>query len=178
MNRKTFVFALSLVAIIMMASCAVKEPEQTDQLIADTSSVTEPTEAPEPTKNNGVISGAPSVSDEESNEYETQPETQPESQPESETEASEPAEDLPQATEGENQDAPESPTEATGVTTSYQEYMNMSADQQEAFISTFESMDAFMVWFNNAKAEYDSTDGAIDVGSGSVDLGTIPSGNG
>lgn len=178
MNKRFYVLALSLAVLIMLASCAVKDPEQTDNLIEDTSSATEPTEAPEPTKNNGVIIGAPSVSDEESNEYETQPETQPESQPESETEASEPAEDLPTATEGENHDNPESPTEATGVTTSYQEYMNMSADQQEAFISSFESMDAFMVWFNNAKAEYDSTDGAIDVGSGSVDLGDIPGGSG
>lgn len=169
MNRRFYVLTLSIAVLITLASCAAKDPEGTGSLMTAPSSITEPSDPPDPTKDNGVVAGAPDVSDED-------PDVD-ESQPELETEATDPTEDATIPTEDVDRDPSETSTEPTGGTTSYLEYMNMTADQQESFISSFESMDAFMVWFNNAKAEYDSTGGAIDVGSGSVDLGTVPGGN-
>lgn len=60
-----------------------------------------------------------------------------------------------------------------GVVTEYDEYMNMSADEQQAFIESFESMEAFMTWFNKAQEEENASDNSIEIGSGVIDMTQI-----
>ena len=76
-------------------------------------------------------------------------------------------------TVGSEQEGTTAPTQPEGSASAYKAYMDMSADEQAAFIASFDSIDAFMDWFNKAKAEYDSTEGSIDIGSGSIDLEDI-----
>ena len=56
---------------------------------------------------------------------------------------------------------------------SYEEYNNMTPAEQLAYYNQFPSMEAFVQWYNEAKAEYDKEHGAIDVGDGNIDLGDI-----
>lgn len=56
---------------------------------------------------------------------------------------------------------------------SYEEYTNMTPEEQLAYYNQFPSMEAFVQWYNEAKAEYDKEHGAIDVGDGDIDLGDI-----
>lgn len=56
---------------------------------------------------------------------------------------------------------------------SYETYSNMTPAEQMAFYNQFTSMEAFVQWYNEAKAEYDREHGAIDVGDGDIDLGDI-----
>lgn len=50
----------------------------------------------------------------------------------------------------------------------------MTPDQQVEYFNKFSSMEAFVQWYNEAKAAYDAEHGAIDIGGdGSVDLGDI-----
>ncbi|MBR4109313.1 MAG: hypothetical protein IKK41_03215 [Oscillospiraceae bacterium] len=51
----------------------------------------------------------------------------------------------------------------------YVVYNAMSADEQLAFINSFESIDAFFVWYNTAKEEYNNNLIEID-GSTPIDL--------
>lgn len=63
------------------------------------------------------------------------------------------------------------PSEDTEDELTYEEYMSLSAAEQKAYRDTFESIDAYFVWFNSAKAEYDAQNSGIDVGDGPIDLG-------
>lgn len=56
---------------------------------------------------------------------------------------------------------------------SYEVYNNMTPAEQMAYYNQFPSMEAFVQWYNEAKAEYDKAHGAIDVGDGDIDLGDI-----
>ena len=58
----------------------------------------------------------------------------------------------------------------------YVAYNAMSADEQLAFINSFESIDAFFVWYNAAKEEYNNNLIEID-GSTPIDLGEIVGSN-
>jgi len=54
-----------------------------------------------------------------------------------------------------------------------EEFQNMSAADQQAFMGTFENLDLFFAWYNQAKAEYEAANPPIDVGDGSVDIGDL-----
>lgn len=164
MHRRYYIVIAVLAALLCLAGCKEIVMVPTTVPTATTSAVTEPaTEATQPQETiigDGVISGV-DLEDEE----ETEP-TVPKKEEEEPKETTAPTEDQ----ESEETTAPTSPEESTQT---YKAYMDMSADEQAAFIASFESVDAFMSWFNKAKAEYDSTDGSIDIGSGSVDLEDI-----
>ena len=59
------------------------------------------------------------------------------------------------------------------MSTSYEEYEAMSGEEQTMFYYSFSSADAFVSWYNAAKAEYEANidreyigaDGVIDIGS-------------
>lgn len=50
----------------------------------------------------------------------------------------------------------------------YENYQNMSAEKQQKFIESFDSMEAFFVWLNDAQAEHEKHSNAIEVGSNTV----------
>lgn len=56
--------------------------------------------------------------------------------------------------------------------TEYEEYNNMSGEQQKEFYDSFESPEDFFSWYEQAKAEYDSTRNDIILdGSTNVEIG-------
>ena len=59
-----------------------------------------------------------------------------------------------------------------GVT--YSQYQAMSAAEQQEWFESFDSVEAFFAWYNNAKAVYDANDDSIIVdGNTSIDMGEI-----
>ncbi len=61
----------------------------------------------------------------------------------------------------------------------YEDYMNLDPDSQQAFFDSFASVQDFFAWFNAAKSEYEANDDSIIIdGNGSVDIGDIIGGNG
>lgn len=72
----------------------------------------------------------------------------------------------------ETQPAPTEPQEMD-----YAAYHAMSPAQQQAYMESFESMEAFFVWYENAKQEYEAANPPIDVGNGSIDMNEILNGN-
>ena len=55
----------------------------------------------------------------------------------------------------------------------------MTGAEQRAFQESFEDLDAFFAWFNAAKEAHEKENPSIEIGgSGEVDLGGLPSGNG
>lgn len=59
-----------------------------------------------------------------------------------------------------------------GVT--YSQYNAMSAEEQQAWFNSFESVEAFFEWYNNAKAVYEANDDSIIIdGNTSIDMGEI-----
>lgn len=94
-------------------------------------------------------------------------------------ESTEPTATTPDETEPEQTTAA---TEATEVTipanpkeVDYEEYMALSADQQEAFMESFDTMDDFVAWLKEAKKAYqEAQDDAIIVdGKTPIDMGEI-----
>lgn len=54
----------------------------------------------------------------------------------------------------------------------YERYVNMSGEEQAAYIQTFDSVPVFFDWLNTAKEAYETLHPDIEVGEdGSVDLG-------
>lgn len=98
-----------------------------------------------------------------------------------EPESTTPPATQPPATEAPD---PEEPTQGGGnnsgttTMTEYEKYHAMSPSEQQAFMESFESIDAFFVWYENAKAAHDAAKPPIDVGDGSIDLDNIAGGNG
>lgn len=67
-------------------------------------------------------------------------------------------------------DKDKSPAKPSGGS-EYEKYMAMSPEEQEAFFETFDSPEAFIKWFNNAKAKYESSNDSIVVEGGGIDIG-------
>lgn len=115
-------------------------------------------EIPDDTQPENVDPTVPaSTEPEETDPTVTDPATEPEAtdpvtEPEDPTEPTTPTE--PEATQ---------PPAGTGVT--YLEYYEMSADEQQLFIDSFGSLDAFFAWHTAAKEEYESGRTPIDGGN-------------
>lgn len=55
----------------------------------------------------------------------------------------------------------------------YEIYQSMSGREQKEYMESFDSIDAFFDWYNNAKEEYEANNKGIVVGGGSIDLGEL-----
>ena len=49
----------------------------------------------------------------------------------------------------------------------------MNSSEQQAFIKSFDSMDAFFKWYNAEKQKYDKENAGTELNGGSVDLGDL-----
>lgn len=59
-----------------------------------------------------------------------------------------------------------------GVT--YSQYQAMSATEQQAWFDSFDSVEAFFAWYNEAKAVHDANDDSIIIdGNTNIDMGEI-----
>ncbi|MBR3962989.1 MAG: hypothetical protein IKK14_05630 [Oscillospiraceae bacterium] len=58
----------------------------------------------------------------------------------------------------------------------YEEYMAMDGYEQEKYMKSFESIDAFFNWFNAAKDKYEEENPSIEIGDGPIDMEDIMNG--
>lgn len=170
---------LSLVSVAIIGCNDIKKP-------------TEPETDPLPTE----LTTLPGLTDntfgeEDFEETPTNPVTEPEEihpteKPVTPTEPTDPKEEETQPPVEETQpptkptdesQPPEMPTEPEQQLTEYEWYEALSPEEQVAYYETFESMEAFVKWYNAAKAEYDRLHPPIEGGDGEVDLGEITGGN-
>lgn len=179
MYKKMIALILTMVFSVALFACA-NNVQPTDPTDAEqpTETTSEPipgledydgdvnlddSEENEPT--DGTESTEAPVDPTEATEPETEPteETAPSEEVTEPTEETTPSEETVPPTEGDNQ--------GNATTTSYEAYLNMSGDQQLAFMQSFDSMEAFFAWLNAAKAEYEAQNPGVDVGDGNIDLG-------
>ena len=83
-------------------------------------------------------------------------------------------EEDPDASESpEEGEDPENPEDGDGVveekTLTYEEYINLTADEQEEFFYTFASLAEFKLWHKEAKAKYDAEHKPPEI-DGDIDL--------
>lgn len=161
MNSKQ-ILALTLVLVLLLTGCG-KGNEVADNT-TETSSAAEGTPA--------TAESIPGLEDSEFDD-ETEPtvtETTAATEPTETTENTEPAESVEPETTAPTTTPTQPPAkEQMG----YEEFQNLSAADQQAFMGTFENLDLFFAWYNQAKAEYEAANPPIDVGDGSVDIGDL-----
>ena len=131
--------------------------ETTESVVVEETESAEPTEAKKPTE-----STKPAVS---TKPVETANPTESANSIET-TETMVPEENS-QPTTGNDQNTEEEKPSA------YENYMNMSGAEQQAFIESFDSLEAFFVWLNNAKDEDEAKKDVIIVDDGVIDLGSL-----
>ena len=104
------------------------------------------------------------------------PVSTPESKPEKTTEVK-PQQGVEPVGESEKPDQTSEPSTPSSPTLSsaakeYADYCAMSKDEQYAYYKSFKSADAFMKWYNAAKAAYEKENPAVELNPGDViDLG-------
>ena len=170
MNKKLLCLILVFALCVTLMACVKKNVE----VLPDpaTHPTEEPTQEP-PTEATqtlpaGVATGEIELDWEEEPategvEEETQETTAP-------TESTKPTESTTPTEATKPQETKPTTPQQSALAKEYTSYMDMSADQQMAYIESFDSIDAFMAWFNAAKEEYNKNDGAIEIGSGEIDL--------
>ena len=52
----------------------------------------------------------------------------------------------------------------------YEKYIAMSPEEQQKFIQTFENLEDYFAWYNEAKAKYDEENAGIEI-DGEINLG-------
>lgn len=61
----------------------------------------------------------------------------------------------------------------------YEEYLEMTPEEQQAYYLSYEKPEDFFAWLNKAKEEYEANQNDIEIGGdGSIDIGDIINGNG
>jgi flagellar basal body-associated protein FliL len=54
----------------------------------------------------------------------------------------------------------------------YEEYNALSAEEQEAYFNSFDTIEDFFAWYNKAKAEYEASQDYTEIGGdGNLDIG-------
>lgn len=64
------------------------------------------------------------------------------------------------------------PVKEPDTSMTYAEYIELSAEEQQAHFESFASVDDFFAWYNAAKKEYDDEQSRVEV-SGDIDIGDI-----
>ena len=64
------------------------------------------------------------------------------------------------------------PAEEVGISieekTEYEKLLEMSGEEQQAFMESFESLEAFFAWLEEAKAEYEAKNPGIEIGTDGI----------
>ena len=203
MNKKTFVLLIALLAVILMGCNKkeqVEEPVPTNpeteagvvETIAETvpgvedsifdteqeETKSEETE-PEETKFKETEAKDSEGDDDQKTENATKP-TAPPSAGSSTKPTAPPVEDEPAAgpSTKPSPDEDETDDNTSDVQSSdYEDFQKMTPAEQQAYMSSFDSIEAFFAWYEAAKAEHEAANPPIDVGDGNIDLDEIIGGN-
>lgn len=164
MNRERKIIAFAM-AILMIASvftgCGQKNAVSNVETQEPT--ITTETAAPEVT-----ISPELQQALDEGWIVEDWPEETTEATEATKSEETKPEETDPEETEP-TETAPEETTAQVTIT-EYEWYLSLSAEAQQAFFESFDSIDAYFAWLNNAKAEFEEKQNATEIEGGSIDL--------
>lgn len=185
--KKRVAAILLIMLMLVMVACGKKQAE--DQ--PTTGEVTIETAIPETTEKEipGVEDSFFDIEPEETTEAteateETESQDQDSDSSVETTEASqpndpdptEPKPTEPKATEPSEPAETTQPTETVSSDsnlTEYEKFQNMSPSEQQAYVESFSSIEAFFTWYNAAKEEYEEANPPIEVGSGIIDIGAI-----
>ena len=170
MNKKLLIILCVVISLMIMVACRnVSVPNGTT---APTSNgqLSVPSDSTEPEFVPGAVENPfdDATTPEATGEVITNTEPTTPSEPDKPTEPTAP-------TETETPTEPTVPSEP--ASTSFEQYNAMSPEEQYAFFCTFSSMEDFVAWYNNAKAEYEAAHPGIDIGDGNIDIGDIIGGN-
>lgn len=166
--NKRFVVVLLLVCILLTA-CGKNTNETT---AAETTEATTETMAVIETKPGTGINPFENPDKAETTEPEEETTAPAEDNEEETTDSGEPSEKNDDTTEPTTSQNEVQNTQAKEPS-DYEKYVNMSGDQQAAFIESFGSPEAFFAWLNNAKAEYTVNNPGVIVDDGVIDLEEI-----
>ena len=192
MNRKRIALAL-VVIMLLCIGCGKKKDEEAESLpIPEVSETQVQSESLPGTAVNEFSpdgfeevgketdpTSAPAVAPEDRDDVEPEPtEPKPTEPKPTEPKPTEPKPTEPKPTEPKPTEPKPTEPEATEPAeeeprVTYEDYINMSPEEQVAFIQKFDSMQDFLTWHKQAKAEYEKDHGAIDIEDGNIDLGGI-----
>ena len=69
---------------------------------------------------------------------------------------------------------PDPPVVEPDTTVTYEQYMDMTEEEQEAFMDTFATTKDFYEWLNDAREKYEAEQDRIEIGGdGNIDIGDI-----
>lgn len=166
MNKKLMSFILVIVMLLSLCACKNKatEAESTTEAAkseetvpAETILVTEPTETLADIDRDDVV-------------RETEPEVNKAIIITGEEETTNENEE--DSTEGNEVLMETVPVEEIGTVvaekTEYEKLMEMSGEEQQEFMESFESLDAFFAWLETAKAEYEAKNPGIEIGGDGI----------
>ena len=153
--------ALVLALALLMAGCGKRE-----EVLDNTTGATNATEESAAATTGSAVED--SDFDGETQPTETEGQTEP-------TENTEPAETAAptEAAKPEPSAPTVAPTPPPAKDLKYDEFHNLSAAEQQAFIESFNNLDLFFAWYNQAKDAYEAANPPIDVGDGNVDMGDL-----
>lgn len=61
--------------------------------------------------------------------------------------------------------------EKTSLT--FDQYQNLSSADQQAYFESFDTMEAFLAWYDAAMKEYEESKNVVEIAGGAVDLGEL-----
>ena len=167
MNSKRFL-ALLLALILLMAGCG-KQNEAPDNTTTEAIATTQ---APATTAES-LSALEDSEFDDETEPVETETQIEESTEPTQSVEPTETAKPTEPAKPEETTPAIQPTQPSANEQMGYEKFHNMSGADQQAYMGTFENLDMFFAWYNQAKAEYEAANPPIDVGNGSVDMGDL-----
>ena len=199
MTKKLIIvaFVLLLLALVMTVAVLLDSKDVVDSVATTGSAVTEPTvltTVPDTTGDEMMAGVEDSIfGEQEETSTEAPAETIPAETKPVETESNQndsgnqqqgssgaeqkPETESPKPTEAPEKPKPTEPPKAPGKM-SYEQYQDMSAGDQRAYMDSFSSIEAFFDWYNAAKEKYEAEHPAIEVGDEPIDLGQVVGGNG
>ena len=181
MLKKIICTILAVVSILLLTACG-KTPNNLGVETVPQTTATAPSQTTDTTED---TIPAPSMGVGERGDYTDDSATEPSAES-SEPEVTEPGTTEPETTEPETTEPGTTEPETTGpedttpvtppdeeqITLTFEEYLAMSVEEQEAFVESFESLEDFIAWWNAAKAAQEKEDNTI-TGDPNVDLGDL-----
>ena len=176
MLKKIICTILAVVSILLLTACG-KTPNNLGVETVPQTTATAPSQTTDTTED---TIPAPSMGVGERGDYTDDSATEPSAES-SEPEVTEPGTTEPETTEPETTEpgttgpedtTPVTPPDEEQITLTFEEYLAMSVEEQEAFVESFESLEDFIAWWNAAKAAQEKEDNTI-TGDPNVDLGDL-----
>jgi len=151
--------------MVIAVMCGCKKNEASVDPTEIETEMTEPTDVTGSETDNTAVPGV-EANDFEDSDFEEDETTEA---TEEATDSTEPSEEETDPTEEETKPEDTDPTEGDTIT-DFEWYNSLSGAEQQEFMNTFESVEAFFEWYNAAKSEYDALHPDVEINDGNIDL--------